>query len=311
MRKLIKMLFLTLLYLYLSSNYINKIEFIRYEDENIIIENYLKEENHEIENAHILNESLSNLGIISAYASQVNTSNVYYRFNEEKSIIPMSLAKLFVIDFALNIVDKDDLVKINNYLLSKVPEYSSLANFSAGEYSVKNLVEGILIPSGNDAALALADYVGKRLNNNVDSKDNIDLFLIKLNEYLKKQGFNYTKIVDPSGYMNENKTTVEELFRVTQKLLENDWIKDIIKKSEYTVETPDLRKINLKNSNKMLNKDYYFYNPDVLGVKTGTSDEIHNLIVLYNDFILIEIGANSDYNRYLGMNNIINEIKQH
>ena len=86
-----------------------------------------------------------------------------YLFYEGDSQLPTvaSLAKLFVIDYALEKVDLDDVVEVNQEVLELVPAGSSLANLTAGEYTVKQIMEAMLVPSGNDAAYALAYYIAK------------------------------------------------------------------------------------------------------------------------------------------------------
>ncbi len=81
-----------------------------------------------------------------------------YLFYEGDSQLPTvaSLAKLFVIDYALEKVDLDDVVEVNQEVLELVPAGSSLANLTAGEYTVKQIMEAMLVPSGNDAAYAFS-----------------------------------------------------------------------------------------------------------------------------------------------------------
>ena len=86
-----------------------------------------------------------------------------YLFYEGDSQLPTvaSLAKLFAIDYALGKVDLEDIVEVNQEVLELVPAGSSLANLYAGEYTVKQIMEAMLVPSGNDAAypaLAAASY---------------------------------------------------------------------------------------------------------------------------------------------------------
>ena len=86
-----------------------------------------------------------------------------YLFYEGDSQLPTvaSLAKLFAIDYALGKVDLEDIVEVNQEVLELVPAGSSLANLYAGEYTVKQIMEAMLVPSGNDAAYALAYHIAK------------------------------------------------------------------------------------------------------------------------------------------------------
>lgn len=77
-----------------------------------------------------------------------------YLFYEGDSQLPTvaSLAKLFVVDYALEKTDLEDIIEVNQEVLELVPAGSSLANLYAGEYTVKQIIEAMLVPSGNDAA---------------------------------------------------------------------------------------------------------------------------------------------------------------
>lgn len=90
-----------------------------------------------------------------------------YLFYEGDSQLPTvaSLAKLFAIDYALGKVDLEDIVEVNQEVLELVPAGSSLANLYAGEYTVKQIMEAMLVPSGNDAAYVLAYHIGNNVRN--------------------------------------------------------------------------------------------------------------------------------------------------
>ena len=66
-----------------------------------------------------------------------------YLFYEGDSQLPTvaSLAKLFVVDYALEKTDLEDIIEVNQEVLELVPAGSSLANLYAGEYTVKQIIE--------------------------------------------------------------------------------------------------------------------------------------------------------------------------
>lgn len=86
-----------------------------------------------------------------------------YLFYEGDSQLPTvaSLAKLFAIDYALTKVNLEDVIEVNQEVLDLVPAGSSLANLKVGKYTVKEIMEAMLVPSGNDAAYSLAYYIAK------------------------------------------------------------------------------------------------------------------------------------------------------
>lgn len=136
--------------------------------------------------------------------------------------------------------------------------------------------------SGNDAAYVVADYCGGIISKEAkNSKERINVFMNKLNEYLKEEGYNDTKLYDPSGYDQKAQTTVSDLSKVVKKLLKYQWFRDIVSKTSYTAILPDKSKQTWKNTNVFLDPTSKYYNENVLGVKTGSLSNDYNLIVLY------------------------------
>ena len=126
-----------------------------------------------------------------------------YLFYEGDSQLPTvaSLAKLFVIDYALTKVNLEDVIEVNQEVLELVPAGSSLANLYAGEYTVKQIMEAMLVPSGNDAAYVLAYHIAKNeLGEGYTATEYIDYFMTELSEYLIEAGYSKTNLYnDPSG----------------------------------------------------------------------------------------------------------------
>lgn len=78
----------------------------------------------------------------------------------------------------------------------------------------------MLVPSGNDAAYAVADYCGGLLaTGKSTTEERIELFMDNLNEYLHKEGYKDTLLYDPSGFDMSALTTTKDLKVVTEHLL--------------------------------------------------------------------------------------------
>ena len=131
--------------------------------------------------------------------------------------------------------------------------------------SVYDLLCCMLIPSGNDAALVLADEYGKGIAN----------FVKKMNDTAKKLGCTKTKFTNPHGLDDNNqKSTANDIAKITQAAMKYSVFGTIVKMLTY-----DLQKTNkneertIVNTNYMLNygfPDYYYEN--ARGIKTGSSN---------------------------------------
>lgn len=228
--------------------------------------------------------------------------------------MPASLAKLFVIEYANSLVKLDEKVQVANEVLALVKPESSVAGLRANEvYKVSDLYAAMLVPSGNDAAYTLADYLGKKLAPNAKTvRARQQAFLSGLRNFCQKNGYPNTEIHDPSGYDFQGKTTAVEVKKATVKLLRLDWFKKIVKSSSYQVKIPSGETKIWKNTNLYLQPDSGYYKPGVLGVKTGSLGKDYNLVIYYQikgkDFLIVSLGSQSDMSRYEDVNYVLQRI---
>ena len=223
-----------------------------------------------------------------------------------------SLSKLFVIDYAMTKVNLDDTLEVNDELLKLVPEGSSLANLKSGEYTAKQIMQAMLVPSGNDAAYALAYNIGKNdLGDGHSAKEYVEYFVKNLEKHVKNNGYNDTDLFDPSGFSFQAYTNLKDVNKVTLKLIDYDFVKECIGESLFTIKTAQ-GNFTWKNTNELLDKDSLYYNENIKGVKTGTMASSYNIIALYekNDkrYLITCLAAKSNKDRYQAVHAAIKTI---
>ena len=99
----------------------------------------------------------------------------------------------------------EDIIEVNQEVLELVPAGSSLANLYAGEYTVKQIIEAMLVPSGNDVSLCVGHITSlkTKLGEGYTAAEYIDYFMAELSEYLIEAGYSKTRLYnDPSGASN-------------------------------------------------------------------------------------------------------------
>lgn len=232
--------------------------------------------------------------------------------NTQRSFLPASLAKLFVIDFVASQFDLKETIKANAVVLDKVPEQSSLAEIQAGfTYSLEELYAAMLIPSGNDAAYVLAYGIGEKMDPHFH--DPYALFMEKMTKYIQ-QNYPQTTLHEPSGFDEDANTTVNDLLKVTRHLFQYPWFTSLIQTYQYELSFSDGSSQILTNSNQLLNPDSPYYHPNVHGVKTGTLDQTYNLISYYsiNDhsYFIFVLNEHSNEDRYQKTLQFIAEIEE-
>lgn len=131
--------------------------------------------------------------------------------------------------------------------------------------SVYDLLCCLLIPSGNDAALVLANEYGK----------GISAFVNKMNDAAKKLGCTKTKFTNPHGLDDANqKSTANDLAKIARAAMKYPTFETIVKMLTYDIQkTNKNEERTVVNTNYMLNygfPDYYYEN--ARGIKTGSSN---------------------------------------
>ena len=133
------------------------------------------------------------------------TGAVLYKKNSEERLYPASLTKIATAIYAIENGNLEDIVTVS---ARAVNEEGTRVYLEEGEkIPFKKLIQGMLINSGNDAAIAIAEHVD----------GSVDQFAENINQYLKEEiGVRNTHFTNPNGLFNENHyTTAFDLALIT------------------------------------------------------------------------------------------------
>lgn len=154
------------------------------------------------------------------------------------------------------------------------------------KFSASALLKALLLPSANDAAYALAVFDGRSLAT----------FIKTMNQRAVELGLKNTHFANPAGLDNEQQySTPRDLAWLTMAALRQPAFREIVGTKTARITASDGRTFDLKNTNELLHS-----NPDVLGVKTGTTDEAGEcLIILFSKqgrrYLLILLDSKERY----------------
>ena len=149
--------------------------------------------------------------------------------------------------------------------------------------TVKDLLYGLLLCSGNDAAIALAEFIA----------ENVENFANLMNQKALALGLINTRFVTPHGLDNDNHyTTAYELALLTRYALENEIFSEIVSTKSYSVSINGTPK-NINNTNELLG-----HLDGIYGVKTGFTNGANRCLVTSCkrgdlDIICIVLGADT------------------
>jgi len=222
------------------------------------------------------------LNLSSYILIEANTNTVIAEFNSDNQIAPASMTKVmsgYVIadQIANGSISLDDKVLISE----KAWKTGGSKMFvEAGKrVSVKDLLSGIIIQSGNDATIAMAEYVAGSEEGFVDF----------MNAYASEMGLTNSLFQNSTGFSDPNHfTSAKDLAKLTQALINN--FPDhyaTYKEKEFTFSG-----IRQLNRNKLLWRD-----DSVDGVKTGHTDSAGFCLISSaqrNDMRLIAVVAGSE-----------------
>ncbi|HEV2528159.1 MAG TPA: serine hydrolase [Thermomicrobiales bacterium] len=144
----------------------------------------------------------------------------------------------------------------------------SNAQLEAGDrITIRDLLYGLLLPSGNDAARTLARVGGLTLD--PDSDDPTATFLDTVNGKVASLGATATTVLHPAGVDTDGQvTTARDLALLMAALLDDELLASIVGTYDYemNVAGPAARTVLLTNTNQLLGS------AGILGGKTGTTE---------------------------------------
>lgn len=186
-------------------------------------------------------------------------------------IYPASITKLITASIALQYLQSDQMVTVGE-AMNMVAAGSSVAELKKGDtVSVKDLIGGMILPSGNDAAYALALEAGRViLQNPTASADAaVSAFVSRMNEYAGQIGMSDTHFANPDGiHQEDHYTTYADLITMALHAMSAPAIMDYCATPSATVNVGD-RELQWHNTNLLLDPQSAYYCPYAIGLKTG------------------------------------------
>lgn len=196
--------------------------------------------------------------------------------NIDDKIAPASLTKLMTASVALRYFKADDVITVGSELSMVQPD-SSLAMIAPGQkLKMYDLLTGLLLPSGNDAAYTIAVSTARKASGreNMTDKHAVEYFCDLMNDLAHELGMDGTHFADPDGWDDDaHYTTVSDLVKLAKYALTVPEIREIVAIPEKTVTFETGEIANWMNGNVFLHPEWEeYYRSEVIGMKTGSTD---------------------------------------
>lgn len=235
---------------------------------------------------------------------------------EDKKIYPASVTKLFSAFVALQYLDPEEVITAGDEL-DLIAEDSSLAYIRKGhELTAAMLVEGMMLPSGNDAAHVLAAAAARKATNNesLSAQEAIQKFVDLMNATAKGMGMKYSHFCNPDGYhADDHYTSMRDLTIIARLALGNETIRTYTKTTEDNVKYASGQTNSWKNTNHLINPYSEYYIRTAIGLKTGYTDAAGNcLLSAFQEsdrtVIIGVFGCPNSYARFIDTNTLYNKL---
>jgi D-alanyl-D-alanine carboxypeptidase (penicillin-binding protein 5/6) len=152
-------------------------------------------------------EAAPEIGSKAAVVVDAETGTVVFAKNAFDEIPPASLTKLMTMHLVMNEINEgraalDDIVPLGeeSWALNQPPRSSLMFLASGQTVTLREIMLGLAVPSGNDAAVAAALYLAP----------SVDDFAKIMNREARRMGLMKTRFVEPSGISEDNMTTAAE-----------------------------------------------------------------------------------------------------
>ncbi len=227
----------------------------------------------------------------SAIVMEVKTGRILYSKNIHLKRPMASTTKIMTALVALEEGNLEDVVKINPKAVGV--EGSSIYLMHNEEITLEDLLYGLMLRSGNDAATAIAYHIA----------GSIEEFANLMNKKAKSIGANNTNFTNPHGLHDDmHYTTAYDLALITREALLNDKFKEIVSTKKWVSNRKGGYKV-FYNKNKTLQQF-----PGGDGVKTGYTRASGRCLVTSatrNEMQVIAVVLN-DYNWFQDCYNLMN-----
>ena len=233
----------------------------------------------------------------AAIVKDVQNNKVLASKNAEERIYPASMTKILTLLIAVEeLSDLEEKVQIPvDEVLAEYERGASMAGFQPGEkVSVKDLLYGLMLPSGAECCTALACRIS----------GSEEAFAEKMNERAKELGMLNSHFVNASGlHEEEHYTTVTDIMILLEQAIKNETFYEVFTTRSYTTAPTAAEPNGITFESTMYDKKSTLEVTDgeILGGKTGFTNAAGQCLaslamVEGQEYILVTAGSDGNHN---------------
>ena len=264
--------------------------------------------------AELLPSDANGTPIVSCKAWAVADARTGKIIAGDRQDVPLDIAsttKMMTVLIIAKEIQNDPNVLEESISFSKRADQTigSSATVRAGESIwLKDALYGLMLPSGNDASVALAEWYGLRKGAAERKLDPLKLFIDAMNEQATELKMNHSTFRNTHGLTHpEHKSSCADLITLARELMKFPLVMEIVQTRQFscTVKGPEgyTRRLSWTNTNQLLDRQGY------LGFKTGTTDAAGACLVSLSrmeddETIVVVLGSSGSAARYSDSRNL-------
>lgn len=234
----------------------------------------------------------------SAIVMDLNTDRIYYEHNIHEERLIASITKIMTCIVAIENADLDKEITVGDEIYQA---FGSAIYIEVGEkLKLKDLLLGLMLRSGNDAAMVIAKNVG----------GGIDNFVYMMNEMAANIGMKNTKFYNPHGLENDdgigNISTAYDMALLTKYAMQNKTFREIFGTKKVKVKS-SYKTYTWESKNKLIHR-YDF----ITGGKTGFTKKARRTLVTTAkkdniELVVVTLNDGNDFQDHISLYNQVFE----
>lgn len=236
--------------------------------------------------------------------------DVFFEQNAQNQVSPASTTKIMTALLALEAIERGELnlnaafVVTPDMLEDLDPDGSSMRLLEGEIITVQQLLEGLLVESGNDAGQAISIIVC----------GDVPTFVERMNHKAEELQMTGTNFSNPHGLDSEDHyTTAEDLSKLARVAMKNKMFKDIVAMKRVTIPETNMSKArSFLNTNGLISTlkyvDYFY--PNATGVKTGHTSKagyclVSSAVIGNLEVVAVVMNAETEADRHYDSRNLL------
>ena len=236
--------------------------------------------------------NVSALSARSSIVMDLDSGRILHANNINEKHLIASITKIMTCIVAIEYGDLDKEIEVGDEVLKA---YGSAIYIEVGEkLTLKDLLMGLMLRSGNDAAVVIAKNIASSM----------DGFAMLMNEEARKIGMNNTYFYNAHGLEESdgtgNMSTAYDMALLTKYAMHNSTFREIFSTKKYTVKT-NYKTHHWINKNKLIHSNDF-----ITGGKTGYTKKAHRTLVTTGssngiNLVIVTLDDGNDFNNHLSL----------